>query len=173
MLVARESYFNFKKEKINLTLSALKPIIFVLVGVTIFGNVRLANTAYTIRAFEKDANISLMTRIVDDIESSDIGYITGETKIVFVGEPTHLLQSPKEFKKAKSIHGMYNTFFPLLRSSTYQAFFDYYLMYPGLVATDDEKNKIIEDNDGFKDMEIYPSANSMKMQDGYLIVKLG
>lgn len=50
----------------------------------IASNIQLANTAYAVKDLQQKAVLSVMTRVVDKIESIP-GYVGGETKVIFIG----------------------------------------------------------------------------------------
>lgn len=67
-----------------------KIVKFVSLGMlfVIASNIQLANTAYAKKDLQQQAVLSVMTRVVDKIESMP-GYVTGETKVIFIGYITN------------------------------------------------------------------------------------
>ena len=56
----------------------------VMLGLISWSNLIFANQLYLKKALQEEAALSLMTRVVDDIEDFE-GYIPGQTPVAFVG----------------------------------------------------------------------------------------
>ncbi len=143
-----------------------------LVLVVLWGNVQTANAAYLKKDLERDANFSLFTRVVYQMENCD-GYITGETPVVFVGKPDALLDKIPGFEHVYNITGCWNSF--VLNSNArgrYQAYFDYILLNPAIMA-DEETWSQMQNNDEAVNMPCYPAMGSVAIVDGVLVVKMG
>lgn len=132
-------------------------------------NVILANTTYFIKGVEHDANLSLFTRIVADIEDVP-EYELQENEIAFIGQPTHLLTSPLTKNATLNIHGMYRGF--PRKNYEYQAYFSYFLMNPARIAEDNVRDSLLL-IDAVQAMPLYPAEGSIQKIDSILVVKLG
>lgn len=159
---------------------ALKPLLkygqrFVtvcLVFLVLWGNVQTANAAYLKKDLEQQANLSLFTRIVYQMENYD-GYVTGETPVVFVGTPEALLDTIPGFEQIYNITGCWNSF--VLNSGEpdrYRAYFDYILLNPAIMA-DSELWLQMQSDSRVTNMPCYPAEGSVAIVDGVLVVKMG
>lgn len=144
-----------------------------LVCVILLGGVRTANTAYIVKDFEKDANLSLFTRIAADIAEVE-GYEPGETPLAFVGKPSTTLKEAEGYGRIYEITGMDQGSF-VLGSGTqggYENYFEYVLLTPAAIA-DDETVKAYRESEYVQAMPAYPAEGSIELIDGCLVVKLG
>ncbi len=143
----------------------------VIIGVIIWNNIVVANTAYLKKDLENTATVSAMTRVVDDLEERD-DYSVGKTEISFVGSVSTMKTMPGfEFLSdttglrgngsisQSGISDHYNL---------YKAFFNYYLNYPINYSSKD-----FSDNEKVKNMPTYPEKGYIQNIDGVLVVKMG
>lgn len=155
------SQFKNRAYKLSITLI----VIFVM-----FGNFRFSSTAYLIKDFEQDANMSLFTRINYDINNVD-GYVDGETPVAFVGRPLDQIRRNRDF--TLRVTGMSRSFAPYYSySERYKAYFNYVLMMDTKFVSEEEIDVLSEDKRVIN-MSVYPSKDSIKLIDGILVVKLG
>lgn len=171
LLLLRLNFGEFKKEKVNFIFKSLKPIACGIMAFILLSNVVTSNTAYTVKVFEKDANVSFMTRVVSDIEKVE-GYKVGETKIAFIGYPENSIVSSSEYDEIKKVWGMQYDFFMIEIVWYYEAFFELYLMYPGKLANAVEAGELSALEE-VANMPAYPNGEGIKMINGYVVVKLG
>lgn len=144
----------------------------LFIVVVLWGNVRLANTAYTEKYREQEANLSLFTRIVVRMEETD-GYVTGETPVVFAGKPNSVLQRSSEFSALSQLTGLRSAYVPGQASRNYyQAYFDYVLLNPAVMAETSVWNEL-RGSEEVAAMPSYPEEGSLTFIDGVLVVKLG
>ncbi len=143
-----------------------------LVAVILYGNVQIANSTYTAKRFIQDANLSMFTRIVSDIEEQE-DYIPGETLISFVGSPDLALKDmPKQYRRFYTT-GFYDSYvIGGMVHDHYQCYFDYVLMNPGKIASNDQ-TQALSVHPQVSAMPLYPMHGSIAMVDGVLVVKLG
>lgn len=154
-----------KREKAQMLAAAL-------ICLNLFNWVQTANVVYTGKRFIQDANLSLFTRIVSDLEGTE-GYVPGETPIVFIGEPgLSLTGLPLQYQKYYTTG--FDTGFAIGTPTQdhYQCYFHYVMMYPGVVASDEVMESYIWRQD-VMDMPEYPQSGSIAMLDGVVVVKLG
>lgn len=169
-------YFNWmvnvKKSKLNIY---LKGLTLFLVCSCIFNNFIFSNTAYLKKEVEKEAVLSIMTRVVDRMEQYD-GYIASETPVVFVG----ISNLPKDLPGTDSVRPMVGlgnrspiTYdLAMEEFNFYKAYFTYVMNYPINIADVDTINEI-KSKDYVKTMPSFPSKGSVTMIDGVMIVKMG
>lgn len=143
-----------------------------LVFLLVYGNVRFANGMYMKKALEHEAYTSLMTRVVARMESLE-DYMPGETEVVFVDLPDNLNDVMPGFKDYWNVTGMTEPDMIYVGArDRFQAYFDYMMGLPILLAEDDIWNAAPE-LDAVQEMPVYPARGSMQMIDGVLYVKLG
>lgn len=148
-----------------------KYTIFAILLVVMMGNFRLANKAYLIKDFEQDANLSLFTRILDDMNEIE-EYKDGQTPVAFIGRPLNQIRRNQDFV-INDITGMRRSFVPYYSySERYQAYFNYILMTNTIFVSEEKIDEISDDKRAIN-MPVYPSKGSIKMIDGVLVVKLG
>ncbi len=149
-------------------LTFYRSVSIVLVVIILWGNIRLANTMYTLKEHQKDATLSLMTRVVSDIEDCE-GYIPEKTEVVFAGTLDDVLIQDKEYDVAKKLY-VYNSAVGIESINFYQRYFDYVMRIPLFVASNEKRAEIME-TDEFKEMGTYPHQDSVQMIDGVVVVK--
>lgn len=160
-------YIFMQKRKIK----AINVIAGVLCAVIGFNNIVVANTFYLKKDMEKTATVSLMTRVVDDLEERD-DYVVGETPVTFVGVP-RVFRIYEGFELDPELPvGVYLRS-PLYQSrkteiyNSYKKFFTYYLNYP--INYCDE---YFNDDERVKAMPAYPEKGYIQNIDGVLVVKM-
>lgn len=142
----------------------------MMVGL-LYGSVQFANGMYLKKDLEQNAYLSLMTRVVDRMEQCD-GYVAGETPVVFVGVPELLNNVMPGFKDYWNVTGMTSTdVIGAPEKSRFQAYFDYVLNVPMVLADDYHWFAGIY-NEETANMPCFPAAGSVAMQGDVLVVKL-
>ena len=126
-----------------------------------------ANQVYMKKELDHTATISLATRIIDRVELMD-GYVPGETPVAFAGRldrNMYLNQGRDEFQELDKTVGLWSDY-----SATYNLgrYLTDYLNYPLLwdIETDFSVLKEVES------MPAFPAAESIRMIDGTVVVKL-
>lgn len=133
-------------------------------------NVIYANQVYVKKDMEAQATLSVMTRIVDEIESLD-GYEPGVTPVALVGELrrnepySHRLQGFNWFK-GYGLEGVYSVTY----RDTYRRYIRN-LKLPMIVLGDTEIDEISARQSTI-DMPVFPHKGYCQMVDGVAIVKL-
>ena len=127
------------------------------------------------KELEYDAYLSLMTRVADRMETYE-GYVIGQTPVVLAGipwrGPARNMVIPG-FKDYWNVTGMMMTDVIYAGSvSYYQAYFDYILGTPILLA-EESTWSAIENMDFTDQMPCFPNKGCITMYDGVLVVKLG
>ena len=139
----------------------------VLLIVMIWGNIKTANAAYTKKELEYQQTFSLMTRIVERMETTE-GYVSGETPVVFIGR----LDFPERdyFADLYNINGQ--KYLSTVSSENYlNCYFDYVLNVPVNLVSYYTRDEYATKED-VKNMTAFPSESSIKMMDGVLVVKV-
>lgn len=151
---------------------ALKVIPAIVIFVILWGNVQVSNAAYLNKSLAWDANLSLFTRVVYRMEEQE-EYVTGETPVVFVGEPVELLEMMPEFAYGYDLTGAKGNYvLGAAQRDYYQSYFNYVLQNPAVMA-ESELWYEIQSSSEIEEMPSYPEQGCAKMIDGVLIVKLG
>ena len=144
----------------------------VLVFILLYGNVQFANGMHLKKDIEYDAYLSLMTRIVSQMESES-DYVPGETSVFFAGLPEDLNDQIPGFEKHSLAIGTWFTDVLVdYEQQRFQAYFDYVLCAPIKLLEDSRWNAMLT-NPAVLDMPNYPAQGCIKMMDDVLVVKLG
>ncbi|MFR6065975.1 MAG: glucosyltransferase domain-containing protein [Eubacterium sp.] len=162
---------NLKIAKYNIV-KCSKITVSILVIILLWSNVQSANTVYLKKDLENDANLSMFTRIVYDIENTE-NYVIGETNVVFVGVPEREIKDIEGFSRYTDIIGAGNTYvLGAAGRNYYVSYFENILANPTVIADENTWEKMQNDNI-VKEMPCYPDEGSIQMIDGILVVKLG
>lgn len=167
--------FNFANKNDIKYSSILKGISIFAVGILLWSNIVIANTAYIKKDLEQKAELSLMTRVVAMMESQE-DYSVGETQVAFIGV-SRLNETIPGFTRVKNIIGLVdNTPIPQDTSkyyyNVYKAYFEYILNYPINICNDDT-HRTIKETLEVQDMPTFPNDGSIRMIDGVMVVKMG
>lgn len=145
----------------------LRAVVAGLICVIIFQNGVFANQAYIKKNLEKSATLSVVTRILDRIETTE-GYVPGQTQVVFAGE---LLFSPnlpstrEMFQTHSLADGLWASY-----AATYniEHYIYSYLGYPLSMdwALDVSGWEVVQN------MPAFPERDSVQFVEGLLVVKL-
>ena len=141
----------------------------VLAAVLIFDSCLFSNETYLKKELEGAATLSTFTRIIDRMEKTE-GFVPGETEIAFVGR---LFYSPLSIQKAGfdyTATGLWNSY-STTSYETYPVYLTYYLGYPAR-CVDSSEIEAYEQLEEVAAMHPFPAADSVKMVDGVLVVKL-
>ena len=93
----------YKKQLVQRAVKGSAAILLLCIFVV---NIQVANAAYVKKTTEQTATLSVMTRVVDRIESLD-EYEPGVTPVLFVGIPSTYLYDFSPFHQLSWITGMY------------------------------------------------------------------
>jgi len=153
----------------------LKVIGGVLVMIFIWQNIVLANSAYMKKDIEAKSTLSLMTRVVAQLEERD-DYEMGVTPVAFVGVSDTYV-TVEGFEKVKNIIGV-GIKTPISQDTSkttynvYESYFKYVLNYP-INMCPDELHKELKESEEVEAMPSFPSKGCIEMIDGVLVVKMG
>lgn len=146
----------------------------IFMVIIIWNNILVANSCYLRKEIENKAILSVMTRVLADLEKRN-DYEIGETPLVFCGFGPFKWEM-QGFDNVSEITGMY------FRSPTvpgidwyfdvYKAYFDYVLKYPMVTVdkdTYDDCEEIVED----RWIPPFPYDGYIYNNNGILIINLG
>ncbi len=136
-------------------------------------NVIYSNQMYEKKKIELDSTISTMNRVILQIENVE-GYEMGKTPVVIIGD---LSSGPLAIRKEYldyDVAGQNSTFVTTYNRNYYR-FIKYYMGYPiNIVDNDKGASPLameLSNKEEIKNMPCYPDKESIKMIDGYLIIK--
>ena len=147
-----------------------------LVLVLLCSNIQTADIVYTKKRLEADAALSLMTRVLYQLEEQE-DYIPGETPLVFVGVSDQLRERIPGFEDYYDITGCEEAS-PIPKSlatysyNAYAAYFRYVLNSPAVMA-DWTVWSAVQNDSRTESQPCYPASGCMQLIDGAMVVKLG
>ncbi|MBQ9845310.1 MAG: glucosyltransferase domain-containing protein [Oscillospiraceae bacterium] len=147
----------------------IKAVSCVLVALLLWGNVRIANTAYLKKDIEFNSELSLMTRVTYDMERTE-GYVVGET-VVMIENMSNVYSRVPGTENIEKLIGLSSSS-PITMDFRYGEYFKYVLNYPIIEATE-EQIAAIKQTQAYKDMPDYPAQGYMQIIDGILVAKMG
>ena len=139
--------------------------ISIAVLVPAWCNIVFSNQLYLKEDLQQMATLSLMTRIVDDIEKTD-GYEPGLTPVFFWG----FLPDQQSYMTMPGFEDLQTSFVgdsPITYHGTEKAFFNYFMNYNVNVV-----NSADILNCGVEDFPVYPAEGSIQFVNGVLVVKI-
>ena len=154
-------YIEIKPSKI------IERITLFLLSCVLVINIQIANACYAKKSFDEEATLSVMTRVVERIETLD-GYEPGVAPVMFIGTPTDYLKEFYEFEGLHYINGTTNAVV------TYQeVYFNYVAMIMKVDMNIVKKEYAYENLLNEKDVEnikAFPDTDSIRMVDGVVVV---
>lgn len=152
--------------------SAVNVIALMMVCLLLYGHVQFANGMYMKKELEYDAYLSMMTRIVDDMEEHE-DYVPGETPVVFVGRTSNLNNVMTGFGEYRNVIGMISSDLILqVQRVRYQSYCEYVLGIP-IILAEDEAWEEMGVNPVVQELPCWPEKGCMEIVDGIFVVKLG
>ena len=153
-----------------------KALAFVttLCGILIFNNILIANTCYFKKSIEDRAALSVMTRVVDDLEDRD-DYKMGETKLMFFGTGPYYIYLDG-FEDVYRITGV-DFKAPIYDSNLwyyncYQAYFNYVLDYPAQTVSSEEFESLMRLEETAS-IPAFPEKDYIQNINGVLVINMG
>ena len=141
-------------------------IVVLLLSCIIYNNALFANQAYMKKDLEKTATISIVTRMIERIETLD-GYSLYDTPVYIVGDFrfSTLNKGKMDVPYLETRTGLWYNY-----SATYNLvrYVTDYLNYPMNITVKPE----LADTDEVRDMPAFPATGSVKMIDGAAVIKL-
>lgn len=145
----------------------LRAIAAVLLCCVLWQHTVYANQVYMKKELDQTATLSLATRIIDRVELLE-GYVPGETPVAFAGRldrNTYLNRGRDEFIELDKTVGLWSDY-----SATYNLgrYLTDYMNYPLLWDTETDFSQAEE----VKSMPVFPAADSIRLINGTVVVKL-
>lgn len=147
--------------------SLMRTAAMVLLCCVIWQHTVYANQVYMKKELDQTATISLATRIIDRVELLE-GYVPGETPVAFAGRLDrnyYLNRGRDEFAELDKTVGLWSDY-----SATYNLgrYLTDYMNYPLLWDTETDFSQMEE----VQAMPVFPAADSIRMINGTVVVKL-
>lgn len=140
----------------------------VMAFLFLWNGIQTSNALYIKKDLEQDAALSLMTRVVERLETTP-GYVPGTTPVVFVGYAG--ASAMPGFEPAYQVSGMGGTSaFTYNIRGMYNSYFRYILNRP--VMLDSENWTSFQTDPRVAEMPVFPSAESIQELDHVFIVKM-
>ena len=149
-------------------IKCLERLTAVLLCGIVFMNIQTANACYVKKTIEQEATLSVMTRVVDRIESLD-GYEAGYTPVAFIGIPAHYLNNYEPFDGLESIMGL-NTNAAITYPRGYTQYFQM-IMRVDVNVVYNLADYGMDEAESIKDMPNFPAKDSVQMKNGVVLVK--
>lgn len=131
-------------------------------------NIQVANSAYTKKNADNEATLSMMTRVVDKIESLE-GYKAGTTPVVFIGEPNDYLKSYVYYGELETLTGLNNNS-AITYYGTYSNYFKQIMRADINIIEEDEALEQVAAAE-IDSMNTFPSTGSIAVKNGIVVVK--
>ena len=144
-----------------------KPLLLcsLLIGLVLFSNIRFSNQLYTRKDQERQAALSLMTRVTDRIEQTE-GYVPGETEVAILGAPD--VAPLSGYDQTYEITGaIFST--PITNEDFYAAYFATVLQNPIRLCDSQRREALAAQA---QDLPAFPSAGCVRWLDGTLVIRL-
>ncbi len=145
----------------------IERITILLLSCILVINIQIANACYAKKSFDEQATLSVMTRVVERIETLE-GYEAGVTPVMFIGTPSDYLKEFYEFEELENIYGMYNS-----QISFDKIYFNYISLTMknnmNIVKADYAYDNLLNEKD-IGDMNKFPSVDSIQMINGVVVV---
>lgn len=137
----------------------------LLIGLVLFSNIRFSNQLYTRKDQERQATLSLMTRVTDRIEQTE-GYVPGETEVAILGAPD--VEPLSGYDQTYEITGaIFST--PITNEDFYDAYFTTVLQNPIRLCDSQRREELAAQAQA---LPAFPSAGCITWIDGTLVIRL-
>ena len=141
--------------------------VVALLGIVLWNNVTFSNQAYIKKEMDKSATLTLMSRVLDRIESTE-GYVPGETEIAVIGrldQNSLLSQNRRGYGVVQGKAGMGGNY---SISYSFESYVLRYLNYPARFID----SASFEELEEVQNMPALPDTGAIRMIDGVVVVKL-
>lgn len=163
-------YENFPLDKNKeIQTKYVRKILQIVTVLLIFNYILVANISYFNMNERYEKTYAYCIRLADRMEKTD-GYYPG-IPVMMIGVVDEEMYPDTDITSAvtDSMIGVNGSIF-LYTGEQYEAFFSHYLSIPLNVVSSEEILRIYE-TDEYKDLDPFPSMNSMKVVDGILYIK--
>lgn len=154
----------------------LRKIMTALTLVVLWNDILVSNAAYLKKDVERQQMLSLMTRVVSEIETREdyVGGVDG-TPLAFVGK-IEMREMPgfEMFSgdgRTSGLNGL-NERIQIKNYRDYGAYFQYILNEPVKLCGEAQCREL-EEHEAVRSMPVFPEKGSIKMVEGILVVKMG
>lgn len=154
-----------------------KYILAAVTGCVIFviwNGIPVANAGYLKKDLERQQTLSLMTRVVTEMEEQK-EYKPGETTVAFVGKINKREMPGFEMfsgnGNTSGVQGLTETD-QIKNYRDYEAYFRYILNIPVKLCTEEQRTELWKEAE-VEEMPIFPEEGSIEMVNGILVVKMG
>ena len=137
----------------------------LLIGLVLFSNIRFSNQLYTRKDQERQAALSLMTRVTDRIEQTE-GYVPGETEVAILGAPD-MVPLPGYDQTYETIGAGLSS--PITFEDFYGAYFTTVLQNPIRLCDSQRRGELAA---LAPDLPAFPAAGCITWIDGTLVIRL-
>lgn len=140
----------------------------------IWNGIPVANAGYLKKDLERQQTMSLMTRVVMEMDEKE-DYVRGETTVAFIGK-INMREMPgfETFGgngNTSGVQGLTETD-QIKNYRDYEAYFQYILNVPVRLCTEEQRVGLWNRPE-VKAMPVFPAEGSIEMVDGILVVKMG
>ena len=151
----------------------IRSVCSILLSVLLFGNIQSSNSLYLKKDLEKQSTLSVMTRVVDKIESYP-EYVKGYTPVAIFGKYDQ--DTMKGFEEYESITGnnislATSDYHPTDYFNTYNAYLSYILNSGTIICSPDTWYRL-EQSEILRQMPVFPKDGCVQIIDGVLVVKM-
>jgi len=129
-----------------------------------------ANQLFMKKDMNRQASLSMMTRVTEDIEEYE-GYVRGETPVMFTGTLNHQLNTWTVIPMISGYTGDENMT-QISQEYIYPIYYQYIMQLPIKLCDEQRKTELLEDEQ-VKQMPVYPQSGSIQMVEDTLVVKMG
>lgn len=137
----------------------------LLIGLVLFSNIRFANQLYVRKDQERQATLSLMSRVCDRIEQTP-GYVPGQTQVAILGTPDFPMQP--QYAATYEIVGSMSTS-PITTEDFYAGYFSVVLRSPIRLCDAHRREELAQQAQA---LPPFPAADCTAWIDGTLVVRL-
>lgn len=140
--------------------------------VVLIGNIRFSNQVYLRKELEQSANLSLFTRVINEIELVK-EYNREVMPVCFIGEPENFSEELSGLDRSYHKTGLWSGYLMNYHiQQRYEIYFEYMLHYPISTVTE-QQAEIFNKSDEINQMPVFPEDGCICIVDDTLIVKLG
>lgn len=141
-----------------------------LFGILILNNVVYANGLYLYKDLQADATQSFATRVLDRIEQTE-GYVPGQTPVAFIGtfQENPSIKRPSAFDRFVECGTNSNT--SITYYETYNKYFSY-VLFAQIRLVSEEAYDAAQSGPIAQELDVFPAADCIKMENGVLYVRL-
>lgn len=147
-------------------------LLIILSVIVLIGNIRFSNRVYLRKELEQAANLSLFTRVVDEMELEE-EYDRETMPVCFIGEPENFSEHLSGFDRSYHKTGLWSGYLMNYHiQQRYDIYFEYVLHYPISTVTE-QQAEVFSKSSEVNKMPVFPKDGCISVIDNTLVVKLG